>query len=371
MSEHAPTPFTVFGYSDLLRMPDPPWLIDGLLPGNGLSVLYGAPKSGKSFIAIDWAMSIASGRSWLGRAVQRGWVLYIAAEGVGGLKARARAWHDTHDKPTDDDLWIRWLPEAVDLRNREQIERARSTIATLPEAPRLIVVDTMARTMPGGDENAARDVGEFIAALDLLRAGQAILVVHHAGKAGDSHRGSSALRGAADLMARVERDDRGPKLTLACEDMKDAAEFEPIPLRLEPASDSCVISLQLETVEARDDLHDRVLDFIRADGPVSQNTIEKKVEGRATEIRRARVALADANLIHKPGRGWEVRPSDRDALGTHPFPALAEEVRPAGGKKTKSSPVGTHPEPASRVPRPDIPDVPGAPELPLDTEADR
>ena len=110
---------------------------------------------------------------------------------------------------------VRFLPEAVNLLDGVQVERVKHTLAELPEPPALLVVDTMARTMVGGDENSARDVGLFIAALDGQSVGTR-LVVHHAGKGGDE-RGSSALRGAADVIARVEREGLSPRVDVVCD----------------------------------------------------------------------------------------------------------------------------------------------------------
>jgi hypothetical protein len=91
----------------------------------------------------------------------------------------------------------------------------------------LIVWDTMARSMIGGDENAARDVGLAIAAADYLAEPHqaARLFVHHTGKNGEEERGSSALRGAADTLLALKPYEPGLRLT--CEKAKDSEAFEP------------------------------------------------------------------------------------------------------------------------------------------------
>jgi putative DNA primase/helicase len=73
-------------------MPDPEWLIDGILPANKLSVVYGASGTGKSFLALDWGLSIATGTGWQGNRVKQGGVAYIAAEKGPGYKHRIQAW---------------------------------------------------------------------------------------------------------------------------------------------------------------------------------------------------------------------------------------------------------------------------------------
>src|SRR5882724_5468034 len=79
--------------SQLLRLPDPDWLMERVLPLGAVSVIYGQPETGKSFIALDWAMCVSEGMPWLGvyRTKQTP-VIYIAAEGGTGIKKRVRAW---------------------------------------------------------------------------------------------------------------------------------------------------------------------------------------------------------------------------------------------------------------------------------------
>ena len=343
--------FPLLSFDDLLRRPDPPWLVDGLVPV-GLSILYGPSGSGKSFLALDWAACVATGKAWHGHAVRPGWVVYVAAEGVGGLKARVWAWWVAHDRP--DMSRIRWLPEAVNLRDRYQVERARRTLASLPERPALLVIDTMARTMVGGDENAAKDVGEFIAAVDGLRAADAALVIHHSAKAdGAAERGSSALRGAADLMARVKRDGKSPRLTLTCEKLKDSGEWPDLGLRLEPAEGSCVLS---RVVGAPDDLPDRVRAFVAEHGPVSTRGVREGVRGRGQAVDEALRGLEAAGGVVRSSDRWEACPGAPDTLGHAPPTEDGGGVSGQGGKTPKGSPAGTRPAPCPPDPCPDPPD---------------
>ncbi len=87
MSSQVPT-FKFHKITDILSLPDPEWLIENLLVKGSFAVLFGAPGVGKSFLALSWALSLAAGKPWLDRAVIGGPVVYIAAEGFGGLKLR-------------------------------------------------------------------------------------------------------------------------------------------------------------------------------------------------------------------------------------------------------------------------------------------
>lgn len=238
-----PTPtadtFRLMSVTDLAQLKPPEWLIANMLPAGGFTVLFGPSGVGKSFLALDWALSVASGRAWYGQTTRSGWVVYIAAEGHTGLGIRVQAWQHARRQP--DVEHIRFLPEAVNFLDAKHLAKARRSLATLPQPPVLVVIDTMARSMTGGDENSARDVGMFIAAADELRkpSGAAALLVHHTGKNGEDERGSSALRGAADLRASLKSEGAG--LRLECVKSKDSEPFDPWNLHLEPILDSCHI----------------------------------------------------------------------------------------------------------------------------------
>ncbi len=74
----------------------PQYLVKGLIEEGSLALLFGAPSSGKSFLALDLAASIAAGRDWCGRRVSQGPVFYIAGEGHAGVRRRLAAWSQFH-----------------------------------------------------------------------------------------------------------------------------------------------------------------------------------------------------------------------------------------------------------------------------------
>ena len=67
---HDPT-IDLLSTDDLLRLPPPSYLMDGLIPENGLVTLYGPPSGGKSFMALEWSICISEGRAWLGAPVPK------------------------------------------------------------------------------------------------------------------------------------------------------------------------------------------------------------------------------------------------------------------------------------------------------------
>lgn len=240
----APGPLRLYSTQELLRLPPPSWLIDTILPAGGLIGLYGPPGHGKSFIALDWILSIAAGRTWLGHTVHQGLGLYVSAEGGTGIGKRVAAWLEYQDlQPVD--VPVAWLTEALPLLPDSDdmallLKRIHDEIE-IP--PTLIVIDTLARCFEG-DENTQEDMGRFIQAADQLRHefGATVVVVHHTRLDGERERGNTAFRGATDAMISVSK--KGQLITVKCNKQRDAEEFASIDLQLIPIVDvdSCVVA---------------------------------------------------------------------------------------------------------------------------------
>lgn len=224
-------------------LPPIEYLIDGLMPKKSLAEIHAPPGAGKSFIALDLSLSVASGQSWNGRQVVRGNVIYIAAEGSAGLPQRVAAWkHVGAAGQGPRGVWFCTQP--LPLLDRAQVLEFAEAVRNMNNGGiSLLVIDTFARCFAGGDENSSRDMGIAIDAADLLRSvlDCAVLIIHHTRKDGEVERGSTALRGALDVMMAVRMEGSG-HITLSCEKMKDAAEFERIDLQLTPTLESCVVT---------------------------------------------------------------------------------------------------------------------------------
>lgn len=216
--------------STVRGLPPVEWLVDGVLMSDSLVVLAGKEASGKSFVALSLALAIAAHHPWLGRNVLGGSVAYVVAEGYGSrFNARIEAW-EQHTSVNDPSLYLLGeAPQLLDDASTDALIAAAKEIADL----RLIVIDTLARTFVGGEENSAKDVGVLIANAERLRraTGATVLLIHHETKAGGTPRGSSALTGAASTMLSLRRESEHD-LILACDKQKDAEEFKPIRLHL-------------------------------------------------------------------------------------------------------------------------------------------
>lgn len=225
--------FRTYSPSALRALPPLTWIVEGIVPAGGTVAIIGAPKSGKTFLTMDLACSVASGRPFLGRPTQKGGVLYLSAEGVAGLPRRLTAWQQAHGVP-DHALALTFVLESADLLEQADAwHLARAAVDSLSYPPALIIIDTFARVTPGAEENSATDVGLVVQNTDWIRerTGAAILFVHHTNAAGDRERGSTALRGAVDVLAMVADEDG--RRVITCEAVKDAEPFDPITVELD------------------------------------------------------------------------------------------------------------------------------------------
>lgn len=179
------------------------WIIKGVLPEAELTVMYGASGSGKTFAILDMVAAVARGTPWRGHKVKQGRVVYICAEGAGGFKKRLAAYAARQGISLKDiDLFV--IPNTPNLLLKaDALELAKA----MGKAS-IVVVDTLAQTTPGGDENGGKDMGMALAhCKGLHRAtGGLVILIHHAGKdATKGARGWSGLRAAADAEFEVLR----------------------------------------------------------------------------------------------------------------------------------------------------------------------
>lgn len=236
-------PLRLLSTLELLNLPAPTWLVDKVIPAGGAIALWGMPGAAKSFIAIDVAMCVATGREWNGHAVESGFVVYVSAEGGAGIGKRARAWLQANGLSARE-ANIAWLVESLHVGlGSDQLEAFCDRLETeVRRDPTLIIIDTLARCFEG-DENLQEDMNHFVAGVDLLRKrfSCTVLVVHHSRLDGTRERGSSSFQGAMDMMMSAEKDSE--RIVITCRKQKDDEEFEDIELELVKVdgTDSCVV----------------------------------------------------------------------------------------------------------------------------------
>jgi len=178
---------------------------------------------------------------FFGMPVARGRVVYVAAEGFGGLGVRVVAWKQSNERYGKAGVYF--LPEPVHLLDETQREVGEliAAIRAIGEPVRLIVLDTLAWCTVGGKENAAEVMGLAVAGMRRLRdeIGAAVLVLHHTTKDNGAERGSTSLRGNVDMMMSLSRS--GDNVTVKCEKQKDAAKFADFTVQLVDVGDSKVL----------------------------------------------------------------------------------------------------------------------------------
>lgn len=186
-------------------------LVEDLLGIGGMCVIYGESGCGKTFFATDLALHIALGWTWNSRYVEKLGVVYCAMEGgARGIQNRLAAFLKAHDVDPAD-VPFGFVTSPLDMRSSEA--DADAVIAEIKrEAVRLhfrvglVVIDTVARSLAGGEENGSADMGALVKNGDRIRAetGAALAWVHHSGKdATKGARGHGSLRAATDTEIEI------------------------------------------------------------------------------------------------------------------------------------------------------------------------
>jgi hypothetical protein len=191
------------------------WLVDSIIPKKAFVALYAPPASWKSFISLDLAEAIATGRDWMGYKIpKKGAVLYICGEGHGGMGARVKACKIQNKSPDGANLYI--IRAQLNLRSSpedfaELLNAINELIAEIDEPLELIILDTLMRMSGGGfNENSSEDMGGFITQAGKLQEifECALMVIHHSGKdVTKGLRGHSSLLGAVDTELEIQRLD--------------------------------------------------------------------------------------------------------------------------------------------------------------------
>jgi hypothetical protein len=209
-------------------------LVKGIIPRIGLTVVWGPPKSGKSFWTFDLMMHVALGWAYRGRRVHQGPVVYCAFEGQSGIEARVEAFRqrflaEDHESPPFylEPVTLNLVADHVELIGviRQQLQGGTAPVA--------VVLDTLNRSLQGS-ESSDEDMSAYIKAADAIREAFncAVIVVHHCGIEGTRPRGHTSLTGAADAQISVKR-DAADNVIVTLECAKDGPQGESIASKLE------------------------------------------------------------------------------------------------------------------------------------------
>lgn len=209
--------------------PQRDWILKNALAARSFSLVLGAPGCGKSFLVTDLAMTMARcaaeperPREWFDLRLKPAGVVYVAAEGQEDFVFRLKAWWQAEGLADDFQMPFYLVPRAVDLRSE-----TAETAALIDEIKHvsflyreefgvpveMVIVDTVNRSLAGGDDAKAEIVGAFIKNCTMIRdqCGVAVLGVHHLPKAegATDPRGHSSLKGDNDGQWLVRQGGHG------------------------------------------------------------------------------------------------------------------------------------------------------------------
>lgn len=217
--------YRVHAGGDFALRPAPKWIIKGVLPEADLGVIFGQSGSGKSFAILDMMLSVCRGVEWRGRRVRQGRVLYVAAEGGGGVSQRLKAYEQRHNLKIAD-LPLGIVHDAPNLLLEGDVTELVKAIIAAGSGD-IIVLDTLAQMTPGGNENSGEDMGLAVSHCRAIReaTGSMVILVHHSGKdQSKGARGWSGLRGATDVELEVTYEKGDPVRVLRVSKQKDGAD---------------------------------------------------------------------------------------------------------------------------------------------------
>jgi hypothetical protein len=315
-----PNLFELYWDNELDALPEPEWLVGGILPSRALVLLIGERDAFKSFAALDLAGHIANGKDWHGRRARVGFVLYVYAEGSTGLKKRKNAWIAAHNM---DSMGVLFLPQSVITNDGGEVQRLIESIEKKLAGRQvdLIILDTLNRNSTG-NENSSEDMSAIIRGCDRLReaTGATVLLVHHKGHgAEDRGRGSSVLDAAADTIIFASRD--AERLTLECTKQKDAARFEMLAFDAIETAGSLVLK---PGGVAGGDLKGNRLEILRVlhenstDNGLAYTTWRDltSLASKASSFNKARTWLQANRFITTQGGKWKTTEAGRFAMNS-------------------------------------------------------
>ena len=189
----------------LQQRPPLAWTVAGLFQPSSLGMIVGNFGIGKTYAALDMAVSVARGETWLGRQTTAGPVLVIDEEsGERRLSDRLAMVLRGHEAGGDTPVY------AYSFANFSLLDDLgiREMLAAIQHiGPKLIVIDALMDLIPGADENKVQEV---LPALKIMReiaevTNSCALMLHHTNKIGE-YRGSSAIAGKVDVLLKMERE---------------------------------------------------------------------------------------------------------------------------------------------------------------------
>jgi len=250
--------------------PDEGWIIHGLLAKRWVMMIFASPGAKKTYAALDIGVAVSQGEYWLNYKTIKSKVLLIDEEsGERRVLRRAGDAFRGHGVEQDDNF----IGLSFHGFNLLSTKGKEDFFAVIEQAkPDLVIMDVFANFMLGGEENAVK---ETLPVLHVMRQAAerfncGILVLHHDNRSG-GYRGSSALKGAVDMMLKAESEPDKSLITFTAEKTRDVitkpfdatAHFEPGKFWLSPAT------MTETAAQAPRKATQRVVGYLSAHGPAT------------------------------------------------------------------------------------------------------
>jgi hypothetical protein len=309
-----PKPLPVVRACDLAAgQPQQPWLFHQLWAAGAVGLLGGPPKSFKTWMGLEMAVSLASATPCLGAypPSRRGKTLLFLAEDADHV-VRARLESLCRHRGVDLaglDLFVITVPALrIDLEVEQR--RLRATLAAL--RPDLLLLDPLVR-LHRRDENSAADVSALLAFLRELQRefDTAVVLVHHTRKNGASNQPGQALRGSGDRNLYLQR--KGHKLVLTIEH-RAAPCPSPVELRLS-TGEAPHLELVGSSTSPEDELARLVRELLaHSDAPLTRSQLRDRLQARNERVGEALGRLEQQGVVQRTPAGWRSRQArpDRD-----------------------------------------------------------
>jgi len=316
-----------------LAPPEKRWLIRELWACEGVGLIGGAPKSNKTWLGLEMAVSVASATPCLGRfeRTERGRaLLYMAEDAIPDVRARLDCLcrHRRIDLETLDIFVITSDELRIDLPADQQ--RLAATVAAV--RPDLLLLDPLVR-LHRQDENSSTDMSALLGFLRRLqrKLATAVILVHHARKNGSVGQPGQSLRGSSDLHAFGDSNlylcRSRERVTLTVEHRS-----APSPERLELALVASP-NPHLEIVKASPapsaELANQVLALLHDQpAPLTRASIRQRLQVKNERLGTTLEKLAAGGSVERSDRGWRL-PANAPAPSlpptTVPVPPYAQD----------------------------------------------
>lgn len=282
----------------LQPLPPIEWVVDRLISEGSVCIFFGEPGAKKTFALLSLAVCVALGKPWLGFETKARKVLIVDEES-GERRLSFRLGNAIRGELGNGDIPIQYISlYGFNLSNKNDALILQTVIQE--SGAGLVVIDALAEIM-SGDENKKEDTHPVLIALRRIadETGAAICVIHHANKSG-GYRGSSAIKGAVDLMVKIESGSGNRYINFTSEKNRDA---EPVNFAglITWLDDQFYISGSERETSPEEQF---VLDYLGEHGPSALPDIQAAADLHTPSgIKMAVYSLAKAGKVYRTNPG--------------------------------------------------------------------